>query len=162
MADFKAIETQEQFDERIKERIERAEKAAEKKIREEYTGWTSPDDLKALNEAHAGELSALKDAQAKELEKFAGYDEKFNTQAARIKELETDALKVRIANEKGLPASAGEFLRGDDEDAITDSADKLAKLSGGAHAFGFTRNTEETTNPTTEAFREIARKYGKN
>jgi hypothetical protein len=158
MAEFKVIETQEQFDERIKERIERAEK----KIREEFTGWTSPADLQALNEAHAGEISALKDAQAKELEKYAGYDEKFNTQAARIKELETDALKVRIANEKGLPTSAVEFLRGDDEETITDSADKLAKLSGSAHVFGFTRSTEEKTNPTAEAFREMARKYGKN
>ena len=162
MADFKVIETQEQFDERIKERLERAEKNAEKRIREEFTGWTSPADLQAINDAHAGELSALKDAQAKELEKYAGYDEKFSTQAARIKELETYALKVRIANEKGLPSSAVEFLRGDDEDAIKDSADKLAKLSGSAHAFGFTRNTEEKTNPSAEAFREIARKYGKN
>ena len=161
MAEFKIIETQEQFDERIKERLERAEKNAEKKIREEFAGWTSPDDLKALNDAHAGELSALKDAQAKELEKFAGYDEKFNTQAARIKELETDALKTRIATEKGLPASAVEFLHGEDEQAIKDSADKLAKLSGSGHALGFTRNTEEKTNPSAEAFREIARKYGK-
>lgn len=162
MADFKIIETQEQFDERIKERVERAERNAEKKIREEFTGWTSPADLQALNEAHAGELSALKETHAKELEKYAGYDEKFNTQAARIKELETDALKVRIATERGLPTSAVEFLNGDNEDAIKDSADKLAKLSGSAHAFGFTRNTEEKTNPTADAFREIARKYGKN
>lgn len=37
MAEFKVINTQEEFDERIKERLERAEK----KVREEYKGWTS-------------------------------------------------------------------------------------------------------------------------
>ena len=160
MADFKIIETQEQFDERIKERLERAEKSAANKAREEFAGWTSPDDLKALNDAHAQELEALRTTQAKELEKYAGYDEKFTAQEKKIHELETSALKFKIATEKGLSPEAVEFLKGDSEDAIKDSADKLVKLSGGSPV-GFTKNTEPRTNPTAEAFREIARKYGK-
>lgn len=136
MADFKAITTQEEFDERIKERIERAEK----KVREEFKGWASPDDLKTMTEKHGEEITKLKDAHTEELKKYAGYDEKFSTQASRIHELEVSALKTKIANEKKLPWDAVEFLQGDDEKSINESADKLSKLS--AHSATFTRNTE--------------------
>lgn len=136
MADFKVINTQEEFDERIKERIERAEK----KVREEFKGWTSPDDLKTMTEKHGEEITKLNDAHAEELKKYAGYDEKFTAQATRIHELEVGALKTRIANEKKLPWDAVEFLQGDDEKSITESADKLSRLS--AHSATFTRNTE--------------------
>ena len=151
---FKIIETQEQFDERIKERIERAEKHA----REEFKGWTSPDDLKALNEKHAGEIKALNEKHSKELEKYAGYDEKFAAQASEIKGLKTSALKSRIAMEKHLPADAVEFLLGDDEETISASAEKLAKLSGANSVISYTKNTEKPAGDAkTEAFRQLAR-----
>ena len=136
MADFKVINTQEEFDERIKERIERAEK----KVRDEFKGWASPDDLKVMTEKHGEEITKLNDAHAEELKKYAGYDEKFTQQATRIHELEVGALKTRIANEKKLPWDAVEFLQGDDEKSINESADKLSRLS--AHSTTFTRNTE--------------------
>ena len=150
---FKIIESQEQFDERIKERIERAEK----KTREEFKGWLSPDDLKALNDKHNGEIKALNEQHAKEMEKYAGYDEKFAAQESKIKGLETSAIKSRIAMEKHLPPDALEFLHGDDEETISASAEKLAKLSG-AGFVSYTRNTEKTEGDAkTEAFRQLAR-----
>ncbi len=151
MADFKPITTQEEFDERIKERIERAEK----KVREEFKGWASPDDLKTMTEKHGNEIAKLNDAHAEELKKYAGYDEKFTTQASRIHELEVGALKTKIANEKKLPWDAVEFLQGDDEKTISESADKLSKLS--AHSTTFTRNTERETGDSKETmWRDLA------
>lgn len=163
MADFKVIETQEQFDTAIKERIERAEKNAEKRVREEFAEWSSPDALKNINAKHSEEIKALNEKYSKELEKYSGYDEKFKEQESKIHDLEIGALKTRIASEKGLSFDAVEFLHGDNEESIRSSADKLANLSGRSHAFGFTKNTEEKPgDPKEEAFREIARRFGKN
>ena len=55
MADFKVINTQEEFDSAIKDRLERQDR----KTREEFEGWTSPADLTALTEKHQAEIQAL-------------------------------------------------------------------------------------------------------
>lgn len=159
MAEFKIIETQEEFDARIKERIERAEK----KTRDEFKGWLSPDDQKALSEKYTNDLNALNEKHAKEMEKYAEYDEKFNEQAAKIKSLEVSALKARIVNERKLPAEAVEFLTGDNEETISASAEKLAKLSGANSFHSITKNMERDNkeDATTEAFRTLAREIGK-
>ena len=152
MADFKSINTQEEFDSAIRERLERQDK----KTREEFKGWASPDDLKALNEKHQSELKTLTEAHQKELEKYAGYDEKFTAYETKIKGLEVSALKTRIANEKKLPFDAIEFLQGDDEKSITESADRLSKLSGANHSIGFTRSTErDEVDAKDRAYREM-------
>lgn len=149
---FKAIETQEQFDERIKERLNRAEN----KIREEFKGWTSPDTLKEIQAKHADEIKAIKDAHLKEMEKYSGYDEKFIDQEKKIHSLEITNLKNRIVSEKNLPLSAIEFLSGESEEEISESADRLAKLSMTTHPVGFTRNTETPTgSPKDDALKKM-------
>lgn len=154
MAEFKVINTQEEFDARIKERLERAEK----KAKESFQGWKSPDDLNELDKAHKAEIEKLKAAHAEEMKKYAGYDEKFAEQSAKIKSLEVSALKTRIATEKKLPYDAVEFLQGDDEQSITESADKLSKLSAASSYSGFTRNTEPPAEDATDAmWREFTR-----
>lgn len=157
MAEFKIINTQEEFDERIKERLERAEK----KIREEYKGWTSPDDLKALNEKHGAEVLKLNQTHAEELKKYEGYDKTFEEQKSKIHALEVSALKTKIANAKQLPFDAIEFLQGDDEQSITESADRLSKLST-VHSVGFTRNLEGPQESSIDqALRGLAQSFSK-
>lgn len=156
--EFKSITTQEDFDARIKERLERAEKAVTKK----FDGWTSPEDLKALNEKHDSEIKKINEAHAEALKKYEGYETKFTEQENEIKSLKIDAMKTKIANEKKLPFDAIGFLQGDDEESIAESADKLSKLSSASHSFGFTRNTEENNGDATEeAFRDLAKSFGK-
>lgn len=157
MAEFKVINTQEEFDERIKERIERAEK----KAAEAFKGWLSPDDVKALNDAHKGEIEKINAAHSEEMKKYAGYDDKFNEQAEKIKSLEMAALKTKIATEKKLPLDAVEFLQGEDEESITANAEKLLKLSGG-YSVGFVRNTETPTDNTEQQWRDLSRSLQKN
>lgn len=157
MAEFKVINTQEEFDERIKERIERAEK----KAAEAFKGWLSPDEVKALNEAHKGEIEKINATHSEEMKKYAGYDDKFNEQAEKIKSLETQALKTKIATEKKLPLDAVEFLQGEDEESITANAEKLLKLSGG-YSVGFVRNTETPTDNTEQQWRDLSRSLQKN
>lgn len=147
MTDFKPINTQEEFDERLKDRLARAES----KVRDEYKGWMSPDDVKKLKDSHA-----------QDLQKYAGYDEKFTAQQTRIHELEVGALKTKIALGKNLPMDAIEFLQGDDEKSINESADKLSKLST-PKVTGFTKSTESPAGDPLEAgYRELAARFTSN
>lgn len=157
MADFKEITTQEEFDERIKERISRAEK----KVRDEYANWLKPDALDALKAEHAQEIAKLNASHAEALKKYEGYDEKFTAQETKIHALETSALKTKIAMAKKLPMDAVEFLQGDDEKTITESADKLSKLSAPTYV-GFTKNTESPADKSSDAlYRELAQQFAK-
>lgn len=162
MADFKIIETQEDFDERIKERLERAEK----KVREEFKGYVPSEklqeELKHLTDTHKMELDTLKKTHAEELKKYEGFDEKFNQQESEIKTLRVAALKNKIAIEKQLPLDAIEFLQGDDEETINISADKLMKLSSANRSIGFTRSTEKDEGkPLDRELRELANSLNK-
>lgn len=161
MADFKVINTQEEFDERIKERIERAEK----KAKEGFDGWISPDSLKEemkkAEEKYKGEIEALKKTHAEELKKYEGFDEKFAEQETKIKTLTVSNLKNKVAMEKKLPLDAVDFLQGEDEASIIESAEKLSKLSGN-HTQGYTRNTEKDEgNPIDRELREVLNKLPK-
>ena len=158
MTDFKPITTQEEFDERLKDRVSRAERLA----RDEFKGWTSPDDLQKLKDSHAKEIADLNSKHADALKKYEGYDEKFTAQQTRIHELEVGALKTKIALGKNLPMDAIEFLQGDDEKSINESADKLSKLST-PKVTGFTKSTESPAGDSVEAgYRELAARFTSN
>ena len=150
MADFKAINTQEEFDNAIKDRLNRAEN----KIREEYKSWISPDDQAKTAENYKAEIENLKAAHSKELEKYAGYDQKFADFESKIHGYEVSNLKMRIAQEKKLPLESVEFLQGEDEESIKQSADRLASLTHST--FGFTRNTESPKEDKDSAWRELS------
>ena len=158
MTDFKPITTQEEFDERLKDRVSRAERLA----RDEFKGWTSPDDLQKLKDSHAKEIADLNSKHAEALKKYEGYDEKFTTQQNRIHELEVGSLKTKAAISKNLGLEAVEFLHGDDEKSIMESADKLSKLSA-PKTLGFTKSTETSATDSLEAgYRELAAKFTSN
>ena len=154
MAEFKSINTQEELDAIIKDRLERAER----KVREEFKGWTSPDDLKALTAKHSEELQKLTNAHSKELEKYADVDQKITAQTNRIHELEVSGIKQRIAMERRMPMEAIEFLQGDDADSINASADKLIKLSSPTSIRTFERNTEAAEENSDREWKELLSK----
>lgn len=121
MSEFKPIETQEQFDEMIKDRLERAEK----KMEEKYSGYISPDDLsgrtKELNDKIAELGNSLSDATEKakaDAETIAGLESK-------VKNYETASVKSRIAHEVGIPYELANKLSGDTEEAIRKDAEAL-------------------------------------
>lgn len=120
MSDFTVIETQEQLDKVIGERIKRERENAEKKFEgylspeaatEKYKGYLSPEDVKKQYEGYlAPEEAAKKDA--------------------RIKSYEAASVRTRIAHEVGLPYEMASRLSGEDEDAIRKDAQALWKLMG--------------------------------
>lgn len=120
MSEFKVIETQEQFEEALKDRLERERKTT----RKEFEGFLSPEEVA---EKYKNHLSA-EDVE----KKYKGYlsPEKVAELNQKIKGYETDSAKTRIAHEMGLSYDAIQFLKGDDEEAIRKSAESLKGLVG--------------------------------
>lgn len=120
MADFKAIETQEQLEEVLKERLKKERET----IRKEYEGYLSPQQV---DDKYKGYLSP--DAVTEKYKEYLSPEDaaKLNT---KIKGYETDSVKTRIAHETGLSYDAVQFLRGEDEESIRKSAESLKGLMG--------------------------------
>ena len=120
MSDFKVIETQEQLEEVLKERLKRERETTEKK----YESYLSPEDVEKKYKDHLSP-DAVK-------EKYKDYltPEEAAKLNAKLKGYETDSVKTRIAHEMGLSYDAVGFLSGEDEESIKKSAEKLKGLVG--------------------------------
>ena len=115
--EFKAIETQEDFDAAIKARLDRNTKTVTDEVKKSYEGYISPDEAKKLNE----QLEAL----AKQLTERDGT---ITDLTAKNKAYETASVKARIAHEKGLPFELADRLSGETEEDIAADAEKLAQF----------------------------------
>lgn len=130
---FKIIETQEQFDAAISDRIKRERETVAK----QYEGYTSPADLekvkKELKDAHDKQIADLNKAMSDLNTKYADYDKNMAEKDAKIKGYETASVKTRIAHEMGLSYEAVDFLKGEDEASIKKSAETLKSIIGDTH-----------------------------
>lgn len=122
---FRVIETQEQLDEIIQQRLSRAEKQYAK----QYEGWTSPEDLEKLLGTHKQEIENLNTAHAKELEKFNDVTAQLEEKDKQLHQYAVGTVKNSVARELNLPYEAVEFLQGENEQEIRESAERLSKLS---------------------------------
>lgn len=147
MSDFKVIETQEQLEEVLKDRLKREGD----KVRKEYEGYLSPSDAE---EKYKGYLSP--DA---EKEKYKNYlsPEEVAKKDAKIKEYETDSVKTRIAHELGLSYDAVGFLKGDNEEAIRKSAESLKGLVGASNVAPLASTEAAIDTGNDEAYKKTIR-----
>lgn len=123
---FTVIETQEQLDAIISDRIARAKESA----RKEFEGWISPEDQAAKTE----EITKERDGLAQQIADLSKDKDDLVTQMAdkdaRIAQYETASEKTKIAREVGLPYDAVDFLQGTTEEEIRQSAENLKGLVG--------------------------------
>lgn len=120
MSEFKAIETQEQLEEVLKDRLARERATVERK----YENYLSPEEVETK---YNGYLSP-KDVEEKYKDHLS--PEQVADLQTKIKGYETNSVKMRIAQETGLSFEAVNFLQGDDEDSIRQSAESLKNLVG--------------------------------
>lgn len=125
MADFKTIETQEQLDALIGDRIARAEKKAQEAAAKEFADYA---DLKKKAEAYEAQLADYGKKLAEAEEKAKGHNAEVAELTAKIKDYETATVKARIAHEMGLPYELAPRLAGDNEEAIRADAETMAKF----------------------------------
>lgn len=134
MADFNPINTQEEFDRAISERIKRERETVSK----QYTGQMT--DLQT-------KVSELNGRLEEANKKLTGFDDlkaradKVSELEAKIKGYESDSVKTRIAREVGLPYELAARLSGEDEKAIREDAEALKKIFGSKPAPMFNPET---------------------
>ena len=130
MADFTpiTINSQEELNRMFGERAEAARRGERERLEKQYAGF---DDFKAKAEKYDADVKALN-------EKITGLEGEKTTSAAKISELEgkvreyeTNSVKMRIARECGLPQELADRLSGEDEKAMRTDAEALAKLIKG-------------------------------
>lgn len=121
MSEFKVIESQEEFDARIKDRIERAKEKAIEDYKTEIK--KTIDDLKSENSSLKNEVAGYKES----LEEVKGKDETIKGLNEKISAFERADVKRNIALEYGLPLKLSEKISGDDEDSMKKDAEGMAK-----------------------------------
>ena len=117
---FTVIETQEQFDKAIGDRLTREKETVEKR----YEGYLSPEDVTKKYEGYLSPEDVKK--------KYEGYlsPEDVAEKDKKLKAYETNSVKMRVARENGLSYDAVEFIKGEDEESIKKSASALKTLLG--------------------------------
>lgn len=119
MPDFKTIETQEELDKIIQERLNRQKESLEKQIADYDQLKTKVTDLEAEN-------SALKVAAEETKNTLGGHEKEVAELNAKIAGYETASLRTKIALQNGLPFDLAERLVGTDEESLKADAERLA------------------------------------
>lgn len=124
MADFKVIETQEEFDKAIKSRL--AQK--DRELEEKYKDYLSPEDVTALKADFDKQLEeankTLKEAQ----DKISSFDETVSSLTQRAEAAENKLLKNKVAYENKLPIELSDRLIGQTEEELKADAEKLSGI----------------------------------
>lgn len=121
MSEFKTIETQEELDNIIKDRLDRNTKKITAEVTKQFEGYISPDDAAKSKKALENEISKL---TAQITEK----DTKIADITAKNTAYETAAVKAKIAREYGIPAELADRISGTNEDEYKADAENLAKF----------------------------------
>lgn len=159
MSEFKIIETQEQLDAVIGERVRRAEKKAEERAAEKYADYA---DLKGKADAYEKQIAKLgeqlKDGETKLAESVKQIEEL----TGKVTRYETDSVKTKIALETGLPYQLAEKLSGDDEETIRADAKRMAEfVAKPAAPMGALEPDSSNEDPKDTALLNMARQIGK-
>lgn len=128
---FKPIETQEELDNIIKDRLKRERESTQKR----YEGWISPEDHQKALDASNKAFDDFKKAHESDEQTIADL-------TAKNKAYETATLKSRIAHEVGLSYEWIGRIGGEDEESIRKDAESLKKLVGAGAQPIPTKNTE--------------------
>lgn len=99
--EFEVIETQEDFDKKVKNLIEENTKNVTDTVRKQFKGYISPEESAKLNK----QIADL---------------------TAKNKSFETQSAKMKIAFDNGIPFELAEKLSGETEEEIRADAEKLA------------------------------------
>ena len=129
MSEFKIIESQEQLDSIIKDRLQRKEESVRKELEEKYAEQLKDyEDIKKAHEELTNNSNSFQETINKltnERDENAKTIEGLN---AQLKQREMDTLKQNIAYEYGLPLEMASRLNGEDEESLRKDASALASF----------------------------------
>lgn len=123
---FETITTQEQFDEMVKDRLERE--------REKFSGFDEYrtkageyDTVKKERDEFQESIKALQKAIEGD-EENAGYKKRVEELSGEVEKYKINTLKTAIAREKGIPTEFADRLTGKDEEELRKDAESIAKV----------------------------------
>jgi len=121
--EFKPINTQEEFNAAIQDRIARAES----KVRDEYKDYVKPDTYKdyIAPDKYNDDLNAEKEKVTTAEKDRDDYKSKYET-------LQKENMRTRIAIEAGVPLKWADRIKGDTEDEMKKDAKEFAQNRNGA------------------------------
>lgn len=122
MADFKVIETQEDFDKAIQKRLEQKDREAVEK----YKDYFSPEDVAKLNAEHEKAISEIQVKLTAAEEKATQHDQVVKDLEARAASAEISLMKNKVAHENGVPIELADRLVGATAEELKADAEKVA------------------------------------
>ena len=157
MSEFKIIESQEQFDAMVKDRIARAKDS----VREEFSDY---DTLKTQNAELSKQIAQLTEQLKTQTATIDTNKTDLDALNAKISAYESASVKTRIALELGLPYQMAERLTGNDETEIRADAENMLKLIGTRQPVAPLGSSEPTAtgDPTESAFKKLAAQINPN
>lgn len=148
MADFTPIETQEELDRIIGERLKREREAAAKK-------YADYDDLKASVASLTEERDAAKKTAAETVEKYKDYDKNIEDLKSKVHGYETDLVKTKVALAVGLPYEMASRLRGETEEDLRKDAEALKGFYNPVQHQPLADPEPDAKNPKKEALKTM-------
>lgn len=130
---FKIIETQEAFDEAIKERLERQSRkfdSEKEELIKKYEGYLSPEDVTKLKASYEDKEKKFNDSMSSQNDKYKELESKLEEANRKVSGYEKDALRLKVALANGIPYELAGKLDGDTEEELADDAKKLAAFVG--------------------------------
>lgn len=119
MSDFKPIETQEELDRVMKDRLNRQKEKFDKDLAE-------LEQLRQRNSELETENGSLKSAMEETTNSTADYEKTIADLNEKVAGYETANLRTRVALQHGLPFDLADRLVGTDEESLKADAERLA------------------------------------
>lgn len=154
--EFTPIETQEQFDAMVKDRVERAKKSAAKEFEAQLKDLEQLKESVTAKETEIGTLKA-KITEMEAEKKTSG--ESYQSMQKELSQVKLSVLKQRIAIDAGIPLEMADRLNGEDEESIKEDAEKVKGFWGAKHVAPSFKTEEVPTDPTEAGFREMAQLF---
>lgn len=119
MAEFTPIQTQDELNAIIKDRLERERNSVTK----QFANWISPEDNAKIVADYQKQIEDIKASHSEDSKKIEDL-------TAQVKSYETANLKNKVAHEMGLPYGMASRITGETEEDIRKDAESLKDLIG--------------------------------
>ena len=146
--EFKAITTQEELDNVIKDRLARQKEA----IESQYQDY---EEIKKRKEELETEVGVLNETIKATNNKYANYDTELSELNAKIKDYEMSSAKTKVALQYGIPYDLADRLVGEDEESLTKDAEKLASLVKQKEPIAPLKNVEPQVGEKNGAYKSL-------
>jgi predicted nuclease with TOPRIM domain len=146
--EFKVIETQEQLDAILKERLTRQEESINKKYADYEQLKKKVGELESANQK-------LGQSATESASKLTEYEKQIAEKDLKIKGYEANSVKNRIALEVGLPFEMASRLKGETEEEIRKDAELLFKAIGASKPVAPLANPEVPTDGKNQAYQNM-------